>query len=307
MKTSYGVTWSMLLGLALTGVWPATVVAVAADDTGADVAVDEAPPGPPEDMAPPGDGPGGQRRGRGGERFREMRASLEKWDAMSVAEREALDAFVQEHYPEMHEMMEKTEARDERGFRRRLARVLPHLLHMQALKQEDPERFAEELAEQKRELELRRLTRQYRTATDEAEKARLAEAIRPLVADHFDAHQRRMEEEVRRLETRLTRLREDIAEQAENREAEIEAIYQRILEGKPPRFGPPGRGHDGDRPGFGKGRGRHRGRGRGPGPESRRPEPPAMEGRPNEGRPNERSVDERSVDEGRPNEGRPDE
>jgi hypothetical protein len=269
---------TLACGLCAALLMPVAVVRAVSDDAadGDDAMAELGPPpgegfpkGPPRDpeLRP-------RHRGRPG-------AML--WLRMSEEERTELRAFVAEEYPEMYDRILEAEERNPERAHLHIARILPDMLEMKALRDRDPELFAIHRGEQRAEFELRRLARRYRFAASDEQRAALAKRIRPLVEKQFDARQRRMREEIERLEERIDKVRKRIARYDENREAQIEEMYQRILEGGPRGFR---RGLDGEDDGgfepHEPRRGR-RGRGRGreaspPAEVSAVPEPKADKG-----------------------------
>lgn len=220
----------------------------AEDDPPADAAVAGELPPPPEDgFGPP----------HRGEMGRGPRAGVMLWRRMSEQERTELKQFIADEYPEMYDRLLETQASDSDLLERWIGRILPEMIRMKELKTRDPELFKVRKSEQQTEFELRRLARRYRVAMTEEERTELAAQIRPLVEKQFDIRQRRMGEEIDRLEERVEQLRQRIAKQAAERDAEVEKMYQRILEGVLPGDGEL---PDGDEGGFGR---RERGR-RGP-------------------------------------------
>lgn len=225
-----------------------------------------------EEIAPEDDRPRRGRRGRRGAGFGGPRDGLMdghkgprgrrgpgmgmRWQKMSEEEREDVKAFIAEHFPEVSEAIEAIDSEEGlAGLDRKRARMLPEIMHLHQLSQDDPELFEVKLGEHKSRFELRRLVREYRQAEDEGTKEELSAQIRPLVEAAFDAKQSRMEEEVTRLEKRLGNLRDQIAKRSENRDEEIDKAFSDVLSGKRPegerrgkkgkrgkRFGRRGRG-----------------------------------------------------------------
>ncbi|HRX86704.1 MAG TPA: hypothetical protein P5572_16895 [Phycisphaerae bacterium] len=219
--------WAGLLAAALLlSALPAAAFAAEQPPT-ADPVADEPPPPPDDALGPPG---------RGMDRHRGPRAGVMLWRRMTDDERTALKQFIADEYPEMYDRLLETQANDDDMFERWIGRILPDMIHMKELKDRDPQLFQVRKSEQQTEMELRRLARRYRFATTDEDRAALAEQIRPLVGKQFDIRQRRMGEEIDRLEQRVGQLRARLQKQADDRDAEIEKMYQRILEGN---LGPP--------------------------------------------------------------------
>lgn len=173
------------------------------------------------------------REGRRGMRGRRGGQAGKRWAKMSEEEREEVKAFIAENFPEVSEAIEANEPEDGLArLDRKHARMLPEIMRLHKLSQDDPEMFEVKLDEHKSRFELRRLVREYRQTDDEATKEELSTQIRPLVETAFDAKQSRMEEDVVRLEKRLGQLRDQITKRAENRDEEIEKAFSAVLEGK---------------------------------------------------------------------------
>ncbi len=197
----------------------------------------------------------GVRRGAKGRRGKRggRRPGVMLWNRMTEEERDEVLDFMTEHYPEVAESLEAVDGEEgEPKLNRRHARMLPEILRMHELSEEDPAMFEIKVAEQQSRFELRRLIREYRQADDDETKDELSTQIKPLVEAAFDAQQSRMEKEVVRLEKRLEGLRNHIAKRADNRDAEIEQSFADVLEGKEPRGERLGR--ERKRRGFKKGR-----------------------------------------------------
>ncbi len=179
----------------------------------------------------PRDGAKGRRGKRGGRRPGAM-----LWNRMTEEEREDVREFVAEYYPEVSESLDANDSEEgDNRLNRRHARMLPEILRMHELSNEDPNMFEIKMAEQKSRFELRRLIREYRQADNTETKEQLSTEIKPLVEAAFDAQQSRMEQEVVGLERRLEGLRNHIATRAENRDAEIEQAFADVLDGKEPK------------------------------------------------------------------------
>ena len=157
------------------------------------------------------------------------------WERMSEREREELRTFIAEHYPERYDEMLELEETDPEMFRRQLGRMLPEVMKMHELAQDDPELFEVRIAEHRTEYELRRLARRYRHTADEGQREEFRELMRPLVERQFDLRQQRMEFEIVHLEQKIQYLRQNMERRAEDREAEIIRAIEQILHEGPRR------------------------------------------------------------------------
>lgn len=204
-------------------------------------------PGPAEDQPPaPHDGPPGLR---GGDRF--GAAGFRAWRGMSEEDRQAMIAFMAKHFPERFDELADVEAEDGELYKRYIGRVLPQMMRLRELEQEDPEAFEVQIATMKKEFQLRRLARRYRFASDDEKKTELEGEIRTLVGDLFDLKGRQERLELARLEKRLDHLRERVEQRDAHRDDHIEHMVADILSGKPPRDGEGRRGdEEGERPRF---------------------------------------------------------
>ena len=151
------------------------------------------------------------------------------WQRMSERERDELKSFIAEHYPERYDDMLELEETDPEMFSRQLGRMLPEMMKMHELSQDDPELFEVRIAEHRTEYELRRLARRYRHAADEGQREEFRGLMRPLVERQFDLRQQRMEFEIVHLEQRIQSLRQNMERRAEDREAEIIRAIEQIL------------------------------------------------------------------------------
>jgi hypothetical protein len=102
------------------------------------------------------------------------------------------------------------------GMRERLA----------TLEKSDPEMYKLVKADMDLERQSRELAMQYRRASSD-ERAKLKDKIKELVAKHFDVRQERRALELKRLETQLQKLRENIERRKQARD---KLVDQRVSE-----------------------------------------------------------------------------
>jgi hypothetical protein len=241
-----------------------------AETPGGDVHGDRVPSARPpawDEAAGPGaesgDGPGFGRRP-----FGRQRPRLD-YDRMSEEEKDELEAFLKKHFPERFEELSRLDETAPRIFNRAINQMLPQLLRLMHMEEDDPEEFPIRLEEVKLSFEVRGAMRRLRLASGPEERARLLPEVRGMLARKFDLRQRMHRAEIQKLEGRLAEAKAGL----ERREADKEKIIDRELEdvssGRMPPDGSPG-----DRPD-------------GP-PRGHRPEGPPLDRRPGEGQPPER-------------------
>ena len=197
----------------------------------------------------PEDGPGrdgfqARRRGpaRGGKGY---------WNRMSEAEKEKVQTFMEEHFPQMYLEMQRLRERSPERFDRRIRWVVHDIQEMMDLMEIQPGRAALMIQERKLMFQMRRTARQYHRAENSNGKDKTKERFRDLCAQAFDCRHQRREMEISELEARVAELKLRHAEAAKIRDKLIDQEVEDHLSrthGGPPRGrghrfdGPPGRG-----------------------------------------------------------------
>ncbi len=190
------------------------------------------------DRRPGMDGPGpdrGEMDGPPMERGpmeREMEAG-----PLSLEDRERLMAVLREHMPAMAQVVEHV---PEEGRERMLRRIAPRVREAMALKERDPKLFelkASELrggiavmaaARSAREL----MRREHDGEADIGVKRDGAKkALREAMAAQFDTRAELQRHEVELLSSRLEALKERVSKQASERDARIDEMVRRVMEG----------------------------------------------------------------------------
>ena len=188
-------------------------------------------------------------RGRGHHRGRGPGRML--WQKMSEEEKTELKAFILEHFPDLYQSVMGLEETEPLLFDRKMARIVPEMIRLKGMSEDDPGFFKIMKQLHKTEFSLRRLVREYRHSDDDIEKAKLVDQIKPLVEKRFDLKQQMMEREITRLEERVDQLRKRVSRIVENRDAEVKKDLDDILRGDYRRFkegdGPPGKGKRGQK------------------------------------------------------------
>lgn len=121
---------------------------------------------------------------------------------------------------------------------------------LQKLRDEDPEKFREEIRRMSKErfggmirqkgrqleAKCRELSQKYRDAEGEADKAAAKEQLQVAVKEAFDARVAAQKEMVKNLEEQLAKLKKQIAEREENREKICEERVESLIKGPTQRW-----------------------------------------------------------------------
>lgn len=197
----------------------------------------------PED-APGRDGFQARRRGP-------AREGTGYWNRMSEAEKEEVQTFMEEHFPQMYLEMQRLRERSPERFNRRIRRVVHDVQEMMDLMEIQPERAALMIQERQLMFQMRRAARRYHRAEKTTGQEKVKVQFRELCAQAFDCRHQRREMEIRELEARVAELKLRHTEAAKIRDKlidqEVEDHLSRTHDGPPRgrghRFdGPPGRG-----------------------------------------------------------------
>lgn len=173
---------------------------------------------------PPGFGPG-PRPGPGGP----------PWfgERLDKGERERVQAFMKEHFPNLYEELEQLRERRKELYDKRFRRVLPELHELMDMLEINPERAKLFIQERRIDMDMRRLGARFRNTADDSEKARILDQMRTLGQSAFDARQAREAFEIREIETRLQDLKDRHARAPENREKLVEKHVQKRIAAPP--------------------------------------------------------------------------
>jgi len=157
-------------------------------------------------------------------------------------------AFVREHMPWRVEGLEKL--RDERPemFKAMTRRLRFEIGQLKRLQESDPKAFQAALEEGALRYRSIELTGQIRQTDDPERRKALTAELRGVVERLLEAEQKAREAQVRELEERLQRLRDQIRERAEHRQDVIEELMKRMLTEPPKPPGPEAGGPEPDTP-----------------------------------------------------------
>lgn len=164
---------------------------------------------------------GGRGPGFGGE------PREESFDFLTAEEREELLAFAQEHFPEVHKRLTSASPSERRRFFHQVGWRMLRLLRLQ---RHDPELADKLIAEQKIEMALMELRRDYLDFPSEPARNTVKAKIRQLMETRFDLRQARLELEIRELERRVVAARERLAKQEESKSQILDLEIDRFID-----------------------------------------------------------------------------
>jgi len=167
---------------------------------------------------------------------------------LTAEEKKELLVFAQKHFPTLYEQLRQESSADIHPYGR-MRRLIWPLVKMMRLAKYDPE-FAEiVINEHKVEMELAKLRQEYQEFPFASVRERIKDQIRQLLEKRFDLRQRRLEQEIRGLQQRLERAREQLLRQQQDKPQQIDAQMDEFVnnldhqspwrEDPPPPEGPP--------------------------------------------------------------------
>jgi len=188
------------------------------------------PGGPPGGHlgGPPGNRPGG---GAGGK-------------PLTPDEIDKLMAFTRENFPEVHDRLSRLRQRNAEAFGHMAGRV--HEMFRPAM--DDPEMLERLKLGFRVERKLAELRRAYEAAETDEQRADIQTQMREQLSTRFDLRLDRLRLEIRELENRLERTRQDLAKHEQDKPGIIDDELAHLLEQPPrdPSFGPRRRMHKRD-------------------------------------------------------------
>jgi len=164
---------------------------------------------------------------------------------MSEAQRDAVLAFVEEHFPEMHRRLAGIRHRPAL-FEHRLRRIGHGMRELMETMQRNPELGASMIEERKLDMRIRRTVMRYRDAEDPEDQEQLMGRLRDSCAHIVDLRFKRHEMQIEELEQRLARLKARHQRAAQRRDERIEKRLTHYMEWQPPHR--PDRPDDRDEP-----------------------------------------------------------
>jgi hypothetical protein len=171
------------------------------------------------------------------------------WTRLSDEEKEAIESFIEENFPLLHEELERVRSDGGVRYDRRMQRIAPEMRRMMELMVAQPERARLFIQERATDMRFRRAAFGYRQAEDDERRAALRAQLNELGEQLFDIRIQRREMEIRDLEQRIAELRSRIDEARANRDQIVADELERALSAKAPQ--PPdaegGEGFEGER------------------------------------------------------------
>lgn len=140
-----------------------------------------------------------------------------------MSQRKHLQQFTEEHFPQMYSELQRLRERNPKRYEKRIADIAPRILRIMETMGTDPEEGSLMVREHRLGFNIRRLSHQYRRATDEGKRSKLRDEVRKLCAEEFDCRQTLRERGIRSMEARITELRD--------RHKETAAIRDRLIDG----------------------------------------------------------------------------
>jgi len=183
----------------------------------------EGPPACP-DAPPPGHDNGQfrqkprQRKGGPGQNFRK--------DEMRKQGREAME-WLKEKDPEKFEKLNKLRHADGKAFFKEMHTVMKGFM-----KEKHPEMFKMHEQQKKNNQKIRKLGKQYEKAETPEEKADIEKKLKEVLVKQFDSKQKLKSKEVKKLESRTSKLKESLETRLKNKESIINTRFKSITEGK---------------------------------------------------------------------------
>jgi hypothetical protein len=113
------------------------------------------------------------------------------------------------------------------AYAERLRQILREKYHLERLQKEEPARFARESQIRELERQSRELGESYRKTQDEAARKTIRNDLANVTAQLFDLREMNRQEEVKRMEAELSRLKETLVQRQKNR---MSIIERRILQ-----------------------------------------------------------------------------
>jgi hypothetical protein len=150
----------------------------------------------------------------------------DKFEVTPEIEQAVLDDLAQNN-PRALEELREIKAINPKAYTDRLRRFWQEKRHLEMLKKDDPARYEREVKIRDLERQSRELSDNYRKAPDEAARKTIRADLANVLTQLFDWREMNRQDEVKRLETELKRLKETLEQRQKNRAGIIE---RRILQ-----------------------------------------------------------------------------
>lgn len=148
-------------------------------------------------------------------------------DLTPEMEKEALE-YLAKLNPRGAEELRGMKAINQRVYTDRLRQIFREKYHLERLQKEDPVRFERESKIRELERQSHELGESYRKTPDEAMRKTIRGNLANLTAQLFDLREMNRQEEVKRMEAELKRLKDTLAQRQNNRADIIERRIQQL-------------------------------------------------------------------------------
>lgn len=142
-------------------------------------------------------------------------------------EKEALD-YLAQNYPQEAQDLPRFKPMDQRRYTMRLKAVLDEKARVEFLQKNDPARYEREMKIRDLERQSRELSESYRKSADEAARRTMRTNLNNVIAQLFDLREMNRQDEVKRMEADLKRLKETLEQRQKNRAGIIERRVQQL-------------------------------------------------------------------------------
>ena len=194
----------------------------------------------------------GDRPGFGRRLFGRQRPRMD-YDSLSDEEKERLERFMEQHFPERYEELSQLSETDPQQFFNIMNQMLPQMMRLMRMEKEDPPIFPLRVEEVKASWKIRILMRRLRQSSDPERREALRSEVRKTLEARFDLQQQLHGAEIARLESRLAEAKSALERRQADKDEIIAREFEDVTSGKLPPEGPPDRPVRERRPG---GRGR---------------------------------------------------
>lgn len=137
--------------------------------------------------------------------------------------------FLKQHYPQMHERLQRLRESDPRGFYRQLMRIAPRMPELIDLIETRPELAKMMIEEHQLEMDIRDEMLRHARAKSDDMRAEAKQRLHELVSRQFDVRQNRLKAIIADLERELEQKKKALEERASKKDQIIELEVQRRL------------------------------------------------------------------------------
>lgn len=182
--------------------------------------------------------------------------TVRDWRHMAARERRALEAFIQQNFPEVWHEVQPLQTGDNRAYNTRMEKLAVELVPIMEEQAENAPRAEILIREKQLEYRIQEVVSDFLQNKDEQRREKIRQKLRELMGKQFDAAQERRRLDINRLEERLLSLKKLMDEKSRNRDGIIERqVESRLNPGgasdKPERGGKEdagGKADSGDKP-----------------------------------------------------------